>query len=282
MRGTLAYLLAGAFLFNWTFNSPDTVRAAEVKVLQAAGCKTEYFLLQDLAKAYMDKTGTKLQLGSTGNKKALNLLMEKKIDFAFTCKTIDQLAKKLNLDPAVVGSWKSIPVAIDPIVVVANRENGAQNLTKDQLTSLFQGKIANWKELGGNDLPVKIAYMNPALESGVNLLFNEFTVGEGGTLAENAQLGDGPSNIGNYVSLTPGGVMFIGFNSYDEKYGDILSIDGVAPTRENILNGSYPLAASYYLTLAGDENTDVSEFINFVRSDEGIKAIEINFIPSVQ
>lgn len=257
---------------SWSWGAGDTI-------LKSAGCKTEYFLLQDLAEAYKTKTGTTVQLGNTGNKKALALMMDRKVDFAFTCKTIDQLSGKLKLDPAVVGSWKSVPVAKDPIVIVSNRANGAQNLTREQLTDLFQGKIANWKELGGNDVAVKTAYMNPELESGVNLLFKEFTVGEKGKLDVNAELGNGPANLGHYVARTPGAVTFIGFNSYHEEDGDILSIDGVAPTRENILNGTYALAATYYLTLNEKENADLTEFINFIRSEDGTKAIAENFIP---
>lgn len=235
--------------------------------------------MKDLADAYAAKTGTRLQLGNTGNKKALNLLMDKRINFAFTCKTIEQLAKKLKLDRNVVASWKSVPVAIDPIVIVANRDNGVENLTRDQLTALFQGKIKNWQELGGKDLTVKTAYMNPALESGVTLLFKEFTVGLDGKLDESATLGDGPSNLGHFVARTPGAVTFLGFNSYDPNDGVILSIDGVVPSRENILGGAYKLAATYYLTLSDDMNPELSDFVKFVQSAAGTKAIAENFIP---
>lgn len=251
---------------------------AAADILQAAGCKTEYFLLKDLAEAYKAKTGNKLQLGNTGNKKAVGLLLEQKIDFTFTCKPIQKLTKGLMLDPDAVSSWSSIAIAKDPIVVVSNSKNGVRNITSEQLTRLFQGNIANWKELDGNDLPVMTAYMNPRLESGVVLLFKEFTVGSDGRLDEKALLGEGPSMLGNYVSITPGAVTFMGFNSYQEKYGDILEIDGVLPTRENILNGSYGLTATYYLTLDGKGGEAVADFVKFIKSEEGKQATDQNFI----
>lgn len=277
----LITLTAVALVLNlpWTGAS---LQAAAPQVLKSAGCKTEYFLLQDLTKPFTDRTGTKLQLGNTGNKKAVHLLMDRKIDFAFTCETIEQLAGKLQLDPEVMARWKSVPIAKDPIVIVSSRGNGVGNLTSAQLADVFQGKIRNWREIGGNDLPVRVAYINPELESGVTLLFEEFILEAGNKLAADAHVGDGPSMVGNYVSLTPGAVTFIGLNSYQEKFGEIVAIDGVHPTRENIISGHYGLAATYYLTLAGDNNADVSEFLDFVRSEEGRAAIEVNFIPFSQ
>jgi len=251
---------------------------AEEIVLKAAGCKTEFFLLKDLAKAYKDKTGNKIQLGNTGNKKAVNLLLDEKIDFTFTCKPISKLTKGLKLDTAAVSPWTSTAIAKDPIVVVSNVKNGVQSITSEQLTKLFQGDITNWKELGGNDLQIRTAYMSPKLESGVVLLFKEFTVGSKGTLDEKAMIAKGPSMLGNYASVTPGAVTFMGFNSYRDKYGDIVELNGVAPTRENILNGSYGLAATYYLTLDGRNNKAVNDFVEFVQSEDGKKSIEENFI----
>ena len=121
--------------------------------------------------------------------------------------------------------------------------------------------------------------VNPELESGAVMLFREFTVGDTGQLDKNAKIGDGPSMIGHYVSVTPGGITFMGFNSYREKYGEILSIDGVSPTRENIINGAYKLESKYYLTLSSEDDEHVNNFIEYIRSPEGQKVIELNFIP---
>jgi ABC-type phosphate transport system substrate-binding protein len=54
---------------------------SETDNLKTAGCKTEIYLLKDIAEAYKEQTGKTLRLGNTGNKKAVNLLLEKKVDF---------------------------------------------------------------------------------------------------------------------------------------------------------------------------------------------------------
>jgi phosphate transport system substrate-binding protein len=270
---SLAAVVVGAVILTFTAQA-----LAADTVLQAAGCKTEYFLLKDLSDAYNAKTGARLLLGDTGNKKAVELLLDQKIDVTFTCKPIQKLTKGLQLDPDAVYSWSSVAIAKDPIVVVSNSNNGVRNITSEQLTRLFQGKIANWSELGGNDVPVVTAHMDPKLESGVVMLFKEFTMGLNGQLDEKGRLGEGPSMLGNYVSLTQGAVTFMAFNSYEEKYGDILAIDGVLPTRENILDGSYGLAATYYITTDGRSSEAVADFVNFIKSEQGKQATELNFI----
>jgi len=272
----LSFTVIFAALF---FIRPVDSIASGDGIMKSAGCKTEYFLLQDISAAYKKKTGNKIQLGKTGNKKAIKLLMDNQLDFTFTCKTIDKLAAKLKLDKSVIANWKSIPIAKDPIVIVSNSKNGVTNLTKEQLTAIFQGKIKNWKEVGGNDVTIRASYMDTSLESGIVLLFKEFTVGAKGQLDQKAHLSEGPSMSGNYAARTLGGITFMGLNSYREIYGDILQIDGVVPSRENILNGSYPLSATYYLTVDGNERADVSQLIEYILSEEGREVINVNFIP---
>ena len=267
--------LGGSFL------APD-LACADDDIIKGAGCKTEFFLLKDLADAYKNKTGKKMQLGNTGNKKAVNLMLDEKIDFTFTCKPIKKLTKGLKLDENAVSSWRSVAIAKDPIIVVAHSKNGISNLDSTQLRKIFEGKVNNWKEVGGNDLPIKTAYMSERLESGIVLLFKEFTVGSKGKLDDKAMIANGPSMLGNFTSVTPGAITFMAFNSYKEKYGDIVSIDGVSPTRDNILSGTYSLTATYYLTLDGTEDKRVSDFIDFINSQEGIEAINHNFISLTQ
>jgi len=247
--------------------------------LKSAGCKTEIYLLKDIAEAYKEQTGKTLRLGNTGNKKAVNLLLEKKVDFTFTCKPIDKIAKGMKLDKQQVSSWQSIALAKDPIVIVANPGNGITNITQDELTKIFQGRIRNWQELNGKNLPVSPAYLSDDLESGLVLLFKEFTVGVNGKLTDNAMQAKAPDMLGNYTSVTPGAISFMNYNTYEEKYGEVLKVDGILPNEQNIRNGTYPLTATYFLTIDGSNHQAVAEFIDFTRSENGQNAIRRNYIP---
>ena len=247
--------------------------------LKCAGCKTEFFLMKDLCKAGSGKSDCSIKPGKTGNKKAIELLLQNKIDFAFTCKPISKLTKKLKLDEAKVASWKSIAIAKDPIVLVTNNECGITNLTVEQITDIFNGSITNWKDVGGKDMPIKIGYIDPKVESGMLLLFKEFTIGINAEITASAKKLDDPAKLGNFVGVTPGGITFMAYNSYIKRYGNVLKIDDINPSNENILNGKYKLAATYYLTIPDEKNETIMKFVNYCLSAEGKKVIGKNFIP---
>jgi len=164
--------------------------------------------------------------GKTGNKKAIMLLADGKLAFAYTCKPHAKLAKKFQLDPATTGNWVTTEIARDPVVVVVNPSCGVTNLSVDQLKAVFSGQVANWKEVGGADLPVVTAYLDDTVESGIVTVFKEVTVGAKSSLAADAKRFPSPSQLGHLVASEAGAVTFMGLNTYSDGYGQIVSVAG--------------------------------------------------------
>jgi len=54
----------------------------------------------------------------------------------------------------------------------------------------------------------------------------------------------------------------------------LLSINGVAPTRENIINNSYPIAGDFYAVTTQNSDPRCAEFIEWILSPEGQELIE--------
>ncbi|MBQ3593475.1 MAG: hypothetical protein II982_03830, partial [Clostridia bacterium] len=55
----------------------------------------------------------------------------------------------------------------------------------------------------------------------------------------------------------------------------MIAIEGVAPTKENIKNGAYPIIAPVYaVTYEGNQNENVHKLIDWILSDEGQYIIE--------
>ena len=47
-------------------------------------------------------------------------------------------------------------VALDGIAVIVHPENKVDNLTIKQVSDIFSGKITNWKQLGGTNMPITL------------------------------------------------------------------------------------------------------------------------------
>jgi ABC-type phosphate transport system substrate-binding protein len=260
------------------------VKAAESGEVLTAGCKTAYFMMVDLTDEFRQKSHLTLMPKRSGNKVAAKLLAAGQISFAYMCEPHHEVTEKFKIDPNQTSGWVSREVAKDPIVIVVNKDNPTTNLTKSQVTDIFSGKIINWKEVGGADEEVKVTYQEDSLSSGVLGVFKEKTVGKDGTLAKNAVRFQGPKKRGAYVARNPGAVTFMGLAAYQERYGKLLDIDGVAPTRANIVKGTYPIAATYYIVFDrhDTDNRQAESFLNFLASPEGIAAINKNFVALAQ
>lgn len=291
MKRSLFSILS--FLAMLTLLTATQNSAAETK-LKAAGCKTEGILMDELCKNYKD---AKIKPGKTGNKKALLLFADDKIDFAFTCKPSPKLVKKFKIDPAKAADWKCIAFAKDPIAVVVNPDTGITDLTPAQLSSIYAGQTANWKELGGNDLPINVGYMDSnKVETGNNTVFKECTmelyIDPAGKISgeknkspnkkveftKKATILDSPDKLGNFVKAKPGAIAFMGLNSYKKKFGTAIKVSGVEPTIETVRSGEYPMAVTYHLVFNESGSEDVKKFIDFALSDEGKKITSNNFI----
>jgi phosphate transport system substrate-binding protein len=168
-------------------------------------------------------------------------------------------------------------VAYDGLVLIVSPGTGLKDITKEQLKGIYDGSITNWKQIGGNDLPV-VAYGREA-GSGTRDTFMEVVFGDktAETLGE-AAVGMGSAEIRTGVLATDGAIGYVGF-SYANAI-DTLSLDGVKPTVDTIMSKKYELARSLFLYTRQDAPKEVKDFLAFAISKEGQTiAKENGFIP---
>ena len=172
------------------------------------------------------------------------------------------------------------PIGYDAFVFFVHKDNPIDDLTTEQVQGIYSGEITNWSQVGGKD--EKIAAYQRNEGSGSQSMLIRFMDGKEIMEAPTEMVDDLMVGIVERVSdyrSKPGSIGF-SFRYYLEgiiKNPDIklLSIDGIAPTVENIKNGSYPITASLYaVTYEGNDNENVDKFIEWVLSDEGQYLIE--------
>ena len=172
------------------------------------------------------------------------------------------------------------PIGYDAFVFFVHKDNPIDDLTTEQVQGIYSGEITNWSQVGGKD--EKIAAYQRNEGSGSQSMLIRFMDGKEIMEAPTEMIDDLMVGIVERVSdyrSKPGSIGF-SFRYYLEgiiKNPDIklISIDGIAPTVENIKNGSYPITASLYaVTYEGNDNENVDKFIEWVLSDEGQYLIE--------
>lgn len=163
-------------------------------------------------------------------------------------------------------------VAIDGIAVITHKDNTVSDLTAQQLTDIYTGKITNWKDLGGGDEAIVV--LGREAGSGTRGAFEELLKIE--DQCAYAQELDSTGGVLAKVAATPGSIGYVSLDVVDDTV-KALSLDGVAPTEENIVAGSYKLSRPFVMATLGtieEQNDLVKTWFNYVQSDEGQAVIK--------
>ena len=158
-------------------------------------------------------------------------------------------------------------VAIDGIAVITHKDSTVSNLTAEQLTDIYTGKITNWKDLGGADEAIVV--LGREAGSGTRGAFEELL--DVADQCAYAQELDSTGGVLAKVASTPGSIGYVSLDVVDDTV-KALSLDGVEPNEENIVAGSYKLSRPFVMATLGtieEQNDLVKTWFNYVQSDEG-------------
>ncbi|MCJ0574003.1 phosphate ABC transporter substrate-binding protein PstS family protein [Enterococcus cecorum] len=154
-------------------------------------------------------------------------------------------------------------VAVVGMAPVVNKAIGVKNVTKDQLIAIFTGKVKNWQELGGKDQ--EIVVVNRASGSGTRATFEKW--GLDGAKTIQAQEQDSSGTVKKIVSSTPGAISYLALSYIDDSL-EALSLDGVAPTAENIETNDWPIWSYEHMYTKGKPTKEIKKFLDYMVSDE--------------
>lgn len=244
------------------------------KTLKWAGCGiSKAAFMGEMAAAYEKKTGIKIDLVGGGATKGIRQVSNKEVNIGGTCRHVIEKDNSM-MTHEEERRVQLTPVAWDALAVIVHKDNPAKNITTQQMRDLFEGKITNWKQLGGNDAPVEL-YVRKGKVSGVGrtlreLVFNDYNKE---FVAKHVMDSTGP--LERAIVQNPNGIGVTGISSARKLKGkaNVLALDGKEPSYENIKSGQYLLYRPLYMVTSMDErNPDIKNFIQFVSSEEG-KAI---------
>lgn len=183
--------------------------------------------------------------------------------------------------------WQMEPFARDALVFVVNKDNPVNSLTTEQIRQIYTGKITNWSQVGGADLPIVAFQRNP--EAGSQTAMQKLVMGD-------LQMMDSPEDyvMGEMGDLVRAVASYndsadaLGYTMYyyanDMKMADglkILAVDGVQPSVDTIGSGSYPFLNNYYVVTAAQPTEAAQVLFDWILSDEGQKLVaQEGYVPA--
>jgi phosphate transport system substrate-binding protein len=199
--------------------------------------------------------------GGSGN--GIKALVDKSTDIATASRFITDREVKLAQENGVY----PVPhrVAIDAIIPVVHPSNPVNDLTIEHLSLIYQGKIKNWSEVGGNDL--KIVVVSRDTSSGTYEVWEELVLHKA-RVTPRAQLQASNGAIVQTVSKNRYAIGYIGLG-YLNKDVKALRVNGVEPTFQKALSGAYPVSRPLFMFTDGWPEGQTAKFIVFVLSREG-------------
>jgi phosphate transport system substrate-binding protein len=247
--------------------------AAESIVIK--GSTTVLPIAQVAAEAYMKMhPGVNISLSGGGSGNGMKALIDGSTDIGNASRFIKDKEVALAQEKGVF----PVPhrVAIDAIVPIVHPENPVTGLTTEQLSMIYQGKIENWKEVGGQDL--KIIVVSRDTSSGTYEVWEEKILHKA-KVTPKAQLQASNGAVVQAVSKNRYAVGYIGLG-YLNKSVQALKVDGIEATAATALSSTYPVARPLFMFTNGWPTGTVSDFINFLVSKKGQALVEKEgFVP---
>lgn len=193
--------------------------------------------------------------------------------FGFVCCPLTE--KEIEKENLIVH-----PLAYEPILILANISNPLSDISLEQARAIFRGDIVNWKDVGGNDAPIVVitrlhckkrpGHWKTILPDSKSFRQERLNVKSAAAMIQ--RVTDFKSAIGHTGSTWK-------FKASDKI--KTLTINGIAPTAENLRNGSYPFFRQLSAITDKNPSEDVLKLIHQAQTGEVFKQVakKYNLLP---
>jgi phosphate transport system substrate-binding protein len=211
-------------------------------------------------------------------------------DLAGNAIDVALLTRSLTVDERVSNPGLHISettIGTQVVAVVVARlvwESGIQALKRDQILGLYESKLRNWKDLGGEDRPAQ--FFEPAHDRGVWEIFASWLYGD----IHKAPgvpwqiVADGPETQ-TALQFSSGAASVAALRWADKHDVFALGIiddagKAIEPTKANIVSGAYPLVRPVVVAFPRTPASDKRKFLEFMLGEKGQQIIaQHDYVP---
>ena len=257
-----------------------SVTAFSQAKITVKGSDTMVILAQRWAELYMKKNpAATIQVTGGGSGVGITALINGTTDICNASRPMKQTEiEKLKARYNTLGV--EIPCAKDGVTLFLNEANKVNELTLQQLSDIYTGKIRNWKDVGGNDSEIRLYGRENS--SGTYTYFHDEVVKA--DYAANTQSLPGTAAVVNAVKKDVNGIGYGGaayaVGVKNAKVKKDAKSKAFLPSKESIANGEYPITRYLYMYLRNKPIGDTKKYIDWILSPEGQMIVtEVGYFP---
>jgi phosphate transport system substrate-binding protein len=290
IRKTIFFLLAILLLMAGCSSQPDSSDLESLPTLttiQNKGSDTIVNLALAWAERYSQiNSDVNISVTGGGSGTGIAALINNTVDIANASRQIK--AEEVEAIEANGSEPVEFVIARDAIAVIINPENPVNELTLQQISDIYSGKINNWQEVGGEDRP--IVRLSRETNSGTHVYFLEEVLRlgekENKTLfSADTLLLPSSEGIGAEVRQNPNAIGYdgLGYVTEDMKVVAVARDENslyVLPSAETVNQGEYPIARDLYMYTNGQPNEVVATYLAWIHSADAQEIVtELGFVP---
>lgn len=207
--------------------------------------------------------------------------------------SIANASRKIEAEEVALANLNGIEphelvVARDAIAVIINRQNPINQLTLQQLSDIYSGKIENWSQIGGENRP--IVKLSRETNSGTHVYFLESVIRLGNPNDKTIFSADTlllPSSEGIITEVrdNPNAIGYDGLGYVTEDVKTLAISEGSGkpfflPNVETVKQNLYPIARDLYMYTNGEPTGELLNYLDWILSFEGQQIVqELGFVP---
>ncbi len=178
-------------------------------------------------------------------------------------------------------------VARDAIAVVVHPSNPVDDLTLQQISDIYTGRITNWRQVGGENRPIVL--LSRESNSGTYVYFLENVVRLGDKKSDllfspDTLLMPSSEGISAEVRQNPNAIGYdgLGYVTPDQKMVAVArdaSGPYVLPSIETVNDDSYPISRPLYMYTAGQPTGAIKAYLDWILDEGQVLVAELGFVP---
>lgn len=176
---------------------------------------------------------------------------------------------------------KYVLLSDDGLAIAVHPSVGISGVTTQQVREIYSGKFANWKELGGADLPITVLDRNE--DESAKIILRKYVLGSDLDVTPRAVDLYYESDMIEGLQTTPGAIGYfsLGYGLSQNVSVEYLTLDGVAPTVANIESGAYRVVRPLGVVARTDASVGVDRFLTWASGVEAAGLMErAGFVPA--